>query len=514
MPRSARHLPPKHLWGNPPNDTACEWRHPRISRNDYLISYPSPGKVTILDGVAFYRTIRYPLRHVLLNNEALEGKYVTVDQTKPLKRLMPAFRRAVRVQFAIVTFIAVTVFYLMRADLEERLWEHSLAEQAELCAIALSPGSAGDLSASVTRIKEKHDRLIAVAALDAYGQLHTVHPERSAYRTAARQILEDHQATVSIVDPIAGSRDRVMGFRCVLQERNSKHAREVLVLVNAAAPASDPMGSTMFFCGILMVGGLFSLSVLTHWFDRNVSLPLRSMARGAVNSGSGKTLLKAAATSTWFETAQIAERFDALMQSASNSERRARSVQRESAQQFDRRQIGLVQQLRRAKDQATRDPLTKLRNRSFLEDQLDEIFQQHTSNGRDLAAIMLDLDWFKPYNDTYGHQAGDALLCFVGALLRGSLRPTDHAVRYGGDEFLLLLPETDIEGARMIAERIRQLFRQYATRLEPNNKLSMSAGVASLKKNAAPSGHALIAHADSALYEAKRQGKNAVAVSA
>ena len=107
-------------------------------------------------------------------------------------------------------------------------------------------------------------------------------------------------------------------------------------------------------------------------------------------------------------------------------------------------------------------------------------------------------------------QAGDTLLRLVGNLLGGAIRPEDHAVRYGGDEFLLLLPDTNSQQAGAIAERLVRLFAQYTMPLGRGCDLSISAGVASIQADAVGSGQALVARADAALYAAKRRGKNTV----
>ena len=95
--------------------------------------------------------------------------------------------------------------------------------------------------------------------------------------------------------------------------------------------------------------------------------------------------------------------------------------------------------------------------------------------------------------------------------MRGGIRPTDHAIRYGGDEFLILLPNTGVDEAATIGERLVKLFGQYLICLGPDHNLSISVGVASRLEDRATSGHLLVAMADTALYAAKRGGKNAVA---
>jgi len=123
---------------------------------------------------------------------------------------------------------------------------------------------------------------------------------------------------------------------------------------------------------------------------------------------------------------------------------------------------------------------------------------------------MLDIDYFKTLNDTLGHRAGDHLLEFTGDLLRQCLRPQDLAVRYGGDEFVLILPAVTAKDARTIAERTVRLFAQQARLLEVNPKPSMSGGVASLWQHEPETPEGLLAIADEALYLSKRSGKSCV----
>ncbi len=201
-----------------------------------------------------------------------------------------------------------------------------------------------------------------------------------------------------------------------------------------------------------------------------------------------------------------------LLQSLSESEARIRRVQGHAKRQILNREIGFNHQLRRAEDRATIDPLTRLRNRAFLESKLEAIVGRQLERGENLAVVMIDIDNFKAHNDTRGHKAGDDVLRFVGELLSGSIRPRDHAVRLGGDEFLLILVNVGKRQAHAIAERIIKLFAQYAKSIRDRSALSMSAGVTTLNTTTTADGHALLAKADAALYACKRAGKNTVAV--
>jgi diguanylate cyclase (GGDEF)-like protein len=173
------------------------------------------------------------------------------------------------------------------------------------------------------------------------------------------------------------------------------------------------------------------------------------------------------------------------------------------------RQISLA--LRRAEQHAWQDPLTGVVNRRFIDRRLPEIFDAQRQAGQDLTLVMLDLDRFKRFNDTFGHQAGDELLRFVGSLLRHAVRETDIAARYGGDEFLLILPAASLEQGDQIAERVITLFAQQAKILPaPGQPMAISAGLASLEAHTPNDLPELIRLADDALYEAKRRGRRSL----
>jgi diguanylate cyclase (GGDEF)-like protein len=124
--------------------------------------------------------------------------------------------------------------------------------------------------------------------------------------------------------------------------------------------------------------------------------------------------------------------------------------------------------------------------------------------------MMIDTDYFKKYNDTFGHQAGDALLKKIGAIFTASLRNVDSVSRYGGDEFIVLLPETKTERAFEVAERIRGLVAEEMPSGDTDGAaVTVSIGVATFPEHG-DTPEVIIARADSALYHAKRNGRNRV----
>jgi diguanylate cyclase (GGDEF)-like protein len=167
-------------------------------------------------------------------------------------------------------------------------------------------------------------------------------------------------------------------------------------------------------------------------------------------------------------------------------------------------------QLREARQKNWIDPLTKLGNRRLLDERLNELFSIERQSGDDFSVVMFDVDNFKAHNDQMGHSAGDDLLRFIGRLLSGSLRDTDLAIRYAGDEFVILLPDTSQEHAVNLTDRIVRLFAQQASLLKTRPLPTLSAGVASARHCGARQAQELIELADAALYEAKGAGKNVV----
>jgi len=158
------------------------------------------------------------------------------------------------------------------------------------------------------------------------------------------------------------------------------------------------------------------------------------------------------------------------------------------------------------------DRLTDLYNHGYFQQRLDEEFKRSARFGHTMSLIMLDIDDFKAFNDTFGHVRGDGLLRAVSSVIRENLRTMDVAARYGGEEFVVVLPETDIAGALSVAERIRAGVEQLHAETPQNapTTKTVSVGVASFPEHAA-SALRLLESADAAMYRAKRAGKNRVA---
>lgn len=152
------------------------------------------------------------------------------------------------------------------------------------------------------------------------------------------------------------------------------------------------------------------------------------------------------------------------------------------------------------------DPLTGAYNRLKTDAMLDQEFERSRRYDRALSVVMFDLDHFKTINDTHGHQAGDRVLMDCSSLVRDSIRKHDVLGRWGGEEFLILCPETDVEGAVHLAENLRQKMENH--QIGEVGTVTASFGVAQLGK--ADDIKRLIGHADEALYKSKQEGRNRV----
>lgn len=160
---------------------------------------------------------------------------------------------------------------------------------------------------------------------------------------------------------------------------------------------------------------------------------------------------------------------------------------------------------------AATDHLTGLANRRHFGELLERYHTDAMRYRFDLTCCMCDLDHYKKINDTLGHQVGDKLLIMTADVIRSSLRQTDLAARYGGDEFVLLLPHTSLDQAMTVAERIRiEVARQASTLPSSGHVVTMSMGIASLAADHPSNADSLVAMADRALYMAKDAGKNQI----
>lgn len=174
----------------------------------------------------------------------------------------------------------------------------------------------------------------------------------------------------------------------------------------------------------------------------------------------------------------------------------------------------LTEANRRIENLANRDGLTGLYNRRYFDLMLEKEFRRLRRNAKPLSLIMADIDFFKNYNDAYGHQAGDDCIRFVADVFeKNSGRTSDISARYGGEEFAMILPDTDSSGARKVATKIgnsiRELEIPHSASLV-DNVVTLSMGVATVVPEMGKTSDLVVEIADNALYESKRNGRNQI----
>jgi len=178
---------------------------------------------------------------------------------------------------------------------------------------------------------------------------------------------------------------------------------------------------------------------------------------------------------------------------------------------IDQQKEELVAKNRQLEKMARIDMMTGLNNRMSFTEETEKELARTRRTGNDSTIVLLDLDNIKKINDQYGHPAGDQVLVAVAELIKSQLRSVDLAARFGGDEFALLLPDTDLQGALKVADKVRLAIAKHYFPLDDENlRITASFGVAVLNSGDDQSFNSLYQEADQALYRAKNEGRNRV----
>jgi diguanylate cyclase (GGDEF)-like protein len=172
----------------------------------------------------------------------------------------------------------------------------------------------------------------------------------------------------------------------------------------------------------------------------------------------------------------------------------------------------LAEMVAQLQELAHKDDLTGLNNKRSLLAQLDSEISRSRRYGGELSCLMIDLDGFKPINDTFGHLAGDQVLRQLGDLFLSCCRDSDFIARYGGDEFTVVLPQTGAQGAACAAEKLRAKVKEHLFAVDTGQhvSLSLSIGVVTCSEKTRLESSEILARADAALYCAKRAGGDAI----
>lgn len=173
----------------------------------------------------------------------------------------------------------------------------------------------------------------------------------------------------------------------------------------------------------------------------------------------------------------------------------------------------LQEKNRLLQDLANKDGLSNLYNHRYLQEQLLKEINRAKRYGQTISFVLLDIDHFKHFNDTYGHQTGDVILKTLGSILNKTIRENDVAARYGGEEFAIILLHTDFKTARETTERLREVIELYNFKVgDKHLHITISLGIACFPHKDIETARDLIECADKALYSAKKAGRNRVEV--
>ncbi|MFH1215217.1 MAG: GGDEF domain-containing protein [Pseudomonadota bacterium] len=182
----------------------------------------------------------------------------------------------------------------------------------------------------------------------------------------------------------------------------------------------------------------------------------------------------------------------------------------EKLNEATRQTENLKQKLHKTEEEASRDALTGLNNRKAFDEKIAELYKLFKSSKKYFSVVFVDIDFFKKFNDTYGHNIGDLVLQSVAAILHRGVKGGDFPARYGGEEFVILFPSTTLESARIVAEQLRVMISvkklENPKTGESYGKITASFGVSQITPEDTP--QSVLERADKALYLAKKSGRN------
>lgn len=262
----------------------------------------------------------------------------------------------------------------------------------------------------------------------------------------------------------------------------------------------------------LAIGIALLMVPLGYEMVRHLAGPIEQLSRAAAAFSHGDLNTRVEVRRR-DELGDLARSFNSMADELAHSHNQLVKLNSELEDRVLQRTTALEEANRQLRDMAVRDSLTGLYNRRHFNDLLGRLFAEARRYNTDLTCMMIDLDNFKRVNDTLGHQTGDELLRLTAEIIQESIRESDVAVRYGGDEFAVLLPQTRPGDARSSAERILARFRvELAERLPEAGIASLSIGLVSRDQDQPESAVELVNLADEALYLAKAGGKNRISV--
>ncbi len=430
-------------------------------------------------------------------------------------------RHSIRLAVALTlvsTLLGSTAFFTYQVYQVRRDSEHlRLRIMAEIYATQMAPTLLAHQMEEVEREiadSPKHPGVCLLAVLDQRGRVITVR----GHETLLLDYLAKHterpdEPSQYVVanfpgDSSSGEPDLVLAeVPIVPSGADVAIGSFVCAARKIGATGVSAQGIWMFYIGTLgaasagMVLGLF-------WLNKKVLSPLRELTRTRRASDLAKKL----PTHRDDEIGELARMLEEMHHELADWRNKNEELERSVNHRVVSETKSITLELTRAKKEIWTDPLTKLSNRRLYDERFAGVFNEQKKAGRELSLVMLDVDHFKALNDTLGHRAGDKVLIFIGELLKQCLREEDLAIRYGGDEFLLVFPDVAPEDARAIAERACKMFAQQMKLYPVDQPPTMSGGVAALCHHQVESSHELFELADQALYRAKHGGKDQVVI--
>ena len=395
-------------------------------------------------------------------------------------------------------------------------------EVAGVLVIKLETGAVEDLVDQAFAIGARavilNEMGVVLSAYDdafVYSTVDDLTPAEAARITATRQFADEPLPSLGLsslredLDGVLPGRttvsreysiDGVTRVAALTGTRGSPWTVAVVAPLQAIEAAAAPVP--------VITGGLIALVILyaalaTAYLSRFVVRPIRELARGSQQLASGDLTVQVPVRGD-DEVAQLATAFNTMAaEIRGNTERLEGEVQRRTAE--------LEEANRAITELSVTDSLTGCSNRHFLDLQLPRELDRAGRYARHLSVIMCDIDFFKAVNDQYGHAAGDAVLRVVGGYLNTHRRAPDWVARFGGEEFVIVLPETDLDGALEIAERTRAGLASLDLEVDgTSTSVTASFGVSTFRMGADDTAQTMLERSDEAMYRAKQAGRDQV----
>jgi diguanylate cyclase (GGDEF)-like protein len=376
------------------------------------------------------------------------------------------------------------------------------------CRAARENGDVEGLDALARRLITSNRGVYFVFA-DSTGRIITAHEkhvallEKVTARGGRQLLIEplDRPKLVSYTSPRLSFIDLVVPV--YHEPRSADTASRIAGYLRFALDITDTQDKLRHLAGqyaqtaIIVVLLLVPCSVVV---TRHVVAPVKELARTAQEIAKGSMDARACVSSR-DEIGELAQSFNRMANRVTESQLELLRLNAELEERVRLRTRELA-------ELAAKDPLTGLYNRRHFGEVMTREFAAAERYGDDLTCLMFDVDHFKTINDTFGHRTGDAILITLAQAISSELRQADVAARFGGDEFIVLMPQTSADAAMNLAERVNAAFDEQTRRSHPGVHPTLSIGVASLRTTRAPSSEALMHEADVALYAAKEAGRN------